>query len=162
MKREVLEQLAKEGKSTRQIAKITGYGQTTVRYWLKKHQVSTNPTSPMICKKCGEKDPDRMMNKGADRKSNTLCKSCHNLQTIERQKKNKQVALDYKGGKCMECGYHRCLAALEFHHADPSKKDPNWTNLRSWGIERIYKELDKCELLCANCHRERHYLGVKS
>ena len=69
----------------------------------------------------------------------------------------KQWALDYKGHQCHGCGYNKCDTALEFHHIDPSKKDfiISDTNLKlDWEI--IKKELDKCELVCANCHREIH------
>ncbi len=65
------------------------------------------------------------------------------------------MALEYKGGKCKMCGYNRCPAALELHHINKSEKnfgigDKGYT--RSW--EKVKAELDKCILLCANCHRE--------
>jgi hypothetical protein len=67
------------------------------------------------------------------------------------------MAKEYKGGCCSVCGYDRCIEALEFHHLDPEKKDFGISNkgyTRSW--EKIKKELDQCEILCANCHREVH------
>lgn len=67
------------------------------------------------------------------------------------------MAVEYKGGRCENCGYDRCLGALEFHHLDPTKKDFNISSkgyTRSW--ERVREELDKCVMLCANCHREIH------
>ena len=75
----------------------------------------------------------------------------------ERRKKLKQMAIEYKGGKCEVCGYKKCSAALEFHHLDPSGKDfgmsdGGWT--RAWS--KIKEEIDKCMLVCANCHREIH------
>ena len=42
------------------------------------------------------------------------------------------------------------------HHIDESKKDPCFNNMKSWAIKRIDVELDKCVVLCANCHRVRH------
>lgn len=60
------------------------------------------------------------------------------------------------GDKCQCCGYNKCISALEFHHIDPTQKDINFgsnTN-RSWEVTR--KELEKCILVCANCHREIH------
>ena len=74
-----------------------------------------------------------------------------------RRKKVRIMAVEYKGGKCKQCGYYRCLEALEFHHADPAKKDFNISSrgyTRSW--KRVQEELDKCIMLCANCHRETH------
>lgn len=76
---------------------------------------------------------------------------------IRRRKKLKQMAVEYKGGKCVQCSYNKCLRAMEFHHLDPNEKDfgisANGYTL-SW--EKIKKELDKCILVCSNCHAEIH------
>ncbi|OGI18574.1 MAG: hypothetical protein A3B68_02280 [Candidatus Melainabacteria bacterium RIFCSPHIGHO2_02_FULL_34_12] len=75
----------------------------------------------------------------------------------KRRKKIRLMAIEYKGGKCKLCGYNRCIEALEFHHTDPSKKDFSISSRghsRSW--KRVKEELDKCTMLCANCHREIH------
>ena len=75
----------------------------------------------------------------------------------KRRKKLKDMAIKYKGGKCQLCGYKRCEDALEFHHVSPSKKDFGVSKdglTRSW--EKVQKEIDKCILVCANCHRELH------
>lgn len=67
------------------------------------------------------------------------------------------MAVQYMGGKCMRCGYCKYPEVLEFHHKDPKKKEFNLGLgglTRSWA--RIKKEVKKCELLCANCHREIH------
>lgn len=68
----------------------------------------------------------------------------------------KQKAIKYLGGKCEICGYNKCLEALDFHHINPLNKNKKISNLynRSWNV--IKEELDKCQLLCANCHRELH------
>lgn len=86
----------------------------------------------------------------------SYCKSCFNLLCTERQREMKQKAVTYMGGKC-RCGYDKCLGALEFHHKDPSEKDPNirFGSSRK-SFKKIAKELDKCIMLCANCHREEH------
>ena len=72
----------------------------------------------------------------------------------------KQQAVDYKGGKCSKCGYNKCLAALEFHHINPETKDKKWNTFRFKFSEKMKLELDKCILLCANCHREEHHLTL--
>jgi len=78
----------------------------------------------------------------------------------ERQKKRgndrKRELVEMKGGKCMKCTYSKCLRALSFHHRNPSTKKfgldvRNLTN-HSW--ESIIKEVEKCDLLCSNCHME--------
>ena len=75
----------------------------------------------------------------------------------ETRRELKQKAVAYKGGGCEVCGYDRCLAALTFHHRDPDKKDFGISDLMSilqW--KNLKKELDKCALLCSNCHYEVH------
>lgn len=75
----------------------------------------------------------------------------------KRRKKIKSWAIEYKGGKCSLCGYKRYQGALEFHHLDSFKKDFGLSMAgltRSW--ERTKKELDKCLLVCSNCHKEVH------
>lgn len=74
---------------------------------------------------------------------------------VKRRKKVKRLSIEYKGEKCQSCGYNRCEAALELHHIDPKTKsfgigEKGYT--RVW--EKVKAELDKCILLCANCHRE--------
>jgi len=75
----------------------------------------------------------------------------------KRRKKIRLMAVEYKGGKCSLCGYNKCIDALEFHHADSSGKDVGISDkgyTRSWS--KVKEELDKCVLVCANCHREIH------
>jgi 5-methylcytosine-specific restriction endonuclease McrA len=75
----------------------------------------------------------------------------------QRRKKVRQMAVEYKGGKCQRCSYDRCLEALEFHHVKSTGKDFGISDrgyTRSW--KKIREEVDKCVLLCANCHREVH------
>lgn len=75
----------------------------------------------------------------------------------KRRKRIKEMAIEYKGGKCIFCGYNRCHSALDFHHIDAAGKEFGVSLdglTRSW--ERTKNELDKCVLVCANCHREIH------
>ncbi|XKT74921.1 MAG: hypothetical protein ACJKSS_02030 [Patescibacteria group bacterium UBA2103] len=75
----------------------------------------------------------------------------------KRRKELRNKALEYGGGKCKICGYKKCKQALAFHHKDPKQKDFGLSArglTRSW--EKIQKELDKCILVCANCHAELH------
>ena len=75
---------------------------------------------------------------------------------IKRWINCKIKAIEYLGGSCVVCGYNKYYGALEFHHKDPFTKRFTWTKLRlyPWGV--ITEELDKCQLLCGNCHRELH------
>ena len=79
------------------------------------------------------------------------------LAVDKRRKKLRLMAIQYKGGECQICGYKICAQALEFHHLNPKKKDFGISmagTTRAW--TKIQTELDKCLILCANCHREIH------
>jgi len=80
---------------------------------------------------------------------------------LYRRKNRKKQRDDIKisfGGKCVMCGYDKCLSALDFHHPDPSKKDDNVGRLLSEKGKLVaYKEAKKCKLVCRNCHAELHY-----
>jgi hypothetical protein len=86
----------------------------------------------------------------------TYCRVCANRQTVERQQRLKQQVVEYLGGCCMQCGYDRYIGCLELHHLDPSVKEFDFAYCRTTTFEKIKPELDKCILLCANCHREEH------
>lgn len=79
-------------------------------------------------------------------------------EAVKRRRKNlREMAREYKGGKCTLCGYKKCQRALSFHHVEPNKKEFGISTrglTRSW--DKIRKEIDKCVLLCANCHMEVH------
>lgn len=92
----------------------------------------------------------------SDNKNCFRCKKCRIEAVDKRRKKLKQLAVEYKGTKCEKCGYDKCIQALEFHHYDGDKEfGIGSKGITSW--EKIKKELQKCMLLCANCHREIHY-----
>lgn len=86
----------------------------------------------------------------------SYCKPCMNEIFKARWKQRKVDAIEYKGGKCQSCGYNKYYGALEFHHRDPSEKEFNWQKMRLVSNDRLTAELEKCDLLCANCHREVH------
>lgn len=84
-------------------------------------------------------------------------KSSYNCVKTHRHK-TKEELVKYKGGKCEICGYDKCLGALDFHHLDPSQKDFTISNSNIYkNLDKLKEEVDKCILVCANCHREIHY-----
>lgn len=105
-----------------------------------------------ICKHHGLTNFSKQSSKG---KISFYCVKCY----IDRQRNNRRnkklKAIEYMGGKCCRCGYNKSPSALDFHHKDPSQKDPS-CDYRSWSWDRLKNELDKCILVCANCHREIH------
>lgn len=82
------------------------------------------------------------------------------------QRRKKQTIVDLFGGECCICGYNKCLSALEFHHLEKNEKEeePAYIIMR-WSFKRSKKELEKCILVCSNCHREIHaeeYSGLNT
>lgn len=85
------------------------------------------------------------------------CKECVNQRTNKKRNDLKIKSLEYKGNKCSLCGYDKCIISLTFHHLDPNEKDFGISRkgyTKPW--EEVKKELDKCILLCSNCHAEEH------
>jgi len=59
------------------------------------------------------------------------------------------------GGKCQICGYNKCLAALHFHHKNPSEKKYSISQCIDYiSTKTVREEVKKCILVCANCHAE--------
>lgn len=85
------------------------------------------------------------------------CKKCSSESVSERRRKTKMALIEYKGGKCEICGYNKCVAALEFHHLDPSTKDFGISKDILRALDKSKKEVDKCILVCNRCHAEIHY-----
>lgn len=84
------------------------------------------------------------------------CKKCQDTKTHSLQKELKRKAVEYKGGKCICCGYDKYIGALEFHHLDPEQKDFQISRGFTYNFEKMKPELDKCSLVCSNCHKEIH------
>jgi NADPH-dependent glutamate synthase beta subunit-like oxidoreductase len=80
-----------------------------------------------------------------------------------RRQQLKTEWLEYKATlKCTKCGFDH-VAALDFHHEDPSQKEYNVNRLVSDGrFKKAYKEIEKCIVLCANCHRIHHHQEKKN
>lgn len=74
---------------------------------------------------------------------------------IDWRKRTKIKLVEYKGGCCEKCGYKKSVSALQFHHINPDEKDFTIGG-RSYSFERLKKEVDKCIMVCANCHIEIH------
>lgn len=184
MEKEVLEELALQGLSTYQIAKELKKGQTTIRHWLKKYGLKTNhkkigegyinsgnncckekiSNGLKVCASCKIEKPISefytFIKRGKE-SYYSYCKPCAKVIFKERDNRNsfKAKAVEYAGGKCTICGYDRCQRALEFHHKNPKEKDFSISSMtfnRKELTQDVIEEVDKCVLLCANCHREVH------
>lgn len=75
-------------------------------------------------------------------------------QKRQRSSRKAQLVLD-RGGRCVDCGYSACLNSLDFHHRDPSTKEFGLGKFTG-SLVRYRAEAEKCDLVCASCHRLRH------
>jgi hypothetical protein len=75
----------------------------------------------------------------------------------DKRKMMKLELIEVKGGSCEECGYDKCVAALEFHHKGEDKDGDLAHMVKNGSRQKALKEVEKCVLLCANCHREVHH-----
>lgn len=101
------------------------------------------------------------------RKCILLCGNCHNKSHLNvndsKLKNNKKIYLEYKGiSGCEKCGYNKCNSSLDFHHLNKNKKDfilseitYSYKNINDL-TEKIENELNKCMVLCKNCHKIEH------
>lgn len=188
MKEKILE-LRRNGKSMKQIARELGCAHSTVSYHCNKAGLggdginrkilteyeidkikelySTGCSNDKLSKEFSvSKYEIRKYTKELKRYSrfddSLTRKQRTSIMVSERRRKLKDMAIEYKGGKCEKCGYNKCNGALEFHHLNPEEKDFSIsTSGTTKSFERIKKEIDKCILVCANCHREIHYLTTK-
>lgn len=89
----------------------------------------------------------------------SACKHCQNRRTGDLARSVKARAVIYKGGQCEDCKQSFPDCVYDFHHLDPNEKDfaISGQGIRHMTWKQIQDELDKCTLLCSNCHRLRHY-----
>ena len=88
----------------------------------------------------------------------TQCRLCHNTRSKRDGQLLKRRAILYKGNSCFDCHQVFHDGVYDFHHRDPHEKDFAVSD-RIWcrgDWAKLASELDKCDLLCSNCHRLRH------
>lgn len=167
MDKEELKKLTEDGLSIYDISKKFKKGYSTIRYWLVKHKLKTNESltrdinkknenvNEKLCVKCNEIKPKKEFytdNRG-------YCKKCLCEYHQNRIRKIKIKMILYKGGSCERCNLNikdSHYSVFDFHHLNPSTKDPNFSGIKSQKWEKIQNEIDKCKLLCSNCHRITH------
>jgi hypothetical protein len=81
------------------------------------------------------------------------CIECDSEKKTSKRRARRQTIIDRFGGKCSVCGYDRCGWSLHFHHLDPTLKSFTLSS-KWWREEEVDLEVEKCVLLCANCHYE--------
>ena len=114
-----------------------------------------------VCNRCLTTKPIEKFSRKRDNRDGrkNTCSSCDALKTLERKENNRLKIKEYLGGEyiCTKCGYtYHSLNVFDFHHIDPTNKDNIISQMLSYSWSNIKKELDKCVLLCACCHRIEH------
>ncbi len=92
------------------------------------------------------------------RKLKPNCKQCEKTNKFSRYYSIMQKVFGQL--ECEICGYDRVLHALELHHLDATEKEIDPSQMKSFQEVKIVQEMEKCQLLCANCHREAHYINL--
>ena len=159
MNKDTLQDLLDKGMSLRQMSRELNHSFTNIRYWMKKHglvkpeRCGKGEKHCSICNTCKPR-VDFYVKKNGD--YHPYCKSCTSEKLIKKNKITKSKCVEYKGGQCEKCGYNKSQAALHFHHIDPATKSFSIASRQSCSFEELKAELDKCIMLCANCHAEEH------
>ena len=155
--------LVADGLSGRAIAARLGRSLSSVRHWLRAYELETGPAArrralalaraagepeaTIECRRCGPSVHRFSEERGY------VCLRCRARAVAARRRKVKAILVAEAGGGCVRCGFAESMAALQFHHLDPSTKE---FHLSRHGVtrslDRARAEARKCVLLCANCH----------
>jgi transposase len=166
--RDTLETLVEKGMSVAEIAATVDRSKGTVRHWLSEYGLKTlsqrgllGAGSTRAAKAAGKATVTRACKRHGmtefwlEGRGYYRCKRCRMERVSRRRRKMKLMLVAEAGGRCVLCGYDRCVAALHFHHVDPTTKR---FHLSMQGATRslavVRAEMSKCVLLCANCHAE--------
>ena len=126
--KEELERLLRLGMSLREIAERMDRSLATIRHWTRKYELKATPhrhggpqdgrrQASLVCRRHG-RTTFVLEGRGYYR-----CKRCRVEATVRRRHSLKRMLVEEAGGKCILCGYDRCVRALEFHHLDPGTKE---------------------------------------
>src|SRR5882724_4487450 len=109
-----------------------------------------------VCCRCknNKQESDFSFRSTRPGKLKSYCKKCSSESVSESRRKKRIKIITLMGSKCSSCGYFKCQRALELHHVNRNEKSSTFRSILSWTWKRILKELERCILLCANCHRE--------
>ena len=122
-----------------------------------------------ICKCCSHKEVTQYRKNGKGKEWKTMNQAKPEYRKTVRNRHSAKRDMwtgwlkENGYGKCFLCGYDVCVWAIEYHHRDSATKSFNistWLSQKACVFENqqiIKQELNKCDVLCANCHRELHY-----
>lgn len=163
--REQIAPLVDSGLTLGEIAQELDRSVSTVRYWPRRYGLRTDRAGrsqvarktranggtrfTSVCRRHGQGD-FLALSGGRSR-----CAKCNSEAVAARRRRIKEILVKEAGGRCVICGYDKCLAALEFHHRDPAmKKFGISSSGATRSLAKAREEARKCVLLRANCHAE--------
>ncbi len=161
--RENLETLLAEGLSIRAMAERLEVSYTTVRHWLRRHEIVT-PRARRLAETaparaagaesteahCRVHGLTTFVRRGSD---GFRCARCNTEAVSNRRRRVKEILVAEAGGRCVTCGFDSYVGALQFHHRDPTNKAFEVSRQGvTRSLQRLRLEAQKCVLLCANCH----------
>jgi transposase len=158
--REELLALVEEGLSIRQIAARCDVSATTVRHWLQRYELKTQPAR--YARRDGPR-PDQLLRECTRHgwgpfvrvgvAGTYRCARCNTEAVTDRRRRVKEILVEEAGGRCLTCGFDAYVGALQFHHRDPTTKSFEVSRQGiTRSLQRLRLEARKCVLLCANCH----------
>jgi transposase len=160
IERDHLQGLVEEGLSIRQIAARCDVSATTVRHWLQRHELKTQPANyarrdemkpDQILRECSSHGWGPFVRVGAS--GRYRCARCNTEAVSDRRRRLKEILVHEAGGCCVMCGFADYVGALHFHHRDPSTKAFEVSRQGiTRSLDKLRQEARKCVLLCANCH----------
>ena len=141
-----------ENKKITEISNILKVERKTIYRILKRNNIKLKVDEVVneICECCGRKFTQRQS------RNRKRCDTCN---TAIRRIRLKRKCVEYKGGKCSKCGkISDDDSIFDFHHLDPTQKEFELkkADIAKMSWEIIKKELDKCILICSDCHRLEH------
>lgn len=160
--RDELRALADSGATLAEMAEALDRSTSTIRYWLTRHEIRAvsrrgphrrcsdgSKTATFECMRHGVTEFTR------EGRGYYRCKRCRSEAVAKRRRTVKRQLVEEAGGACVLCGYSQWMGALQFHHVEPGAKEFHLAQRGySRSISRSRAEMQKCVLLCANCHAE--------
>jgi transposase-like protein len=163
--RSVLEPLVSRGLSVREIARQVDRHPSTVRHWLRVHELTTQGgerrsearraresgtgSFPRECAKHG------LTEFVLEARGSYRCLRCRSEAVSDRRRRVKAILVAEAGGRCALCGYDGYVGAMQFHHRVAEQKSFSLAHMGvARSLARCREEARKCVLLCANCHAE--------
>ena len=113
----------------------------------------------MICKYCNKEKGDRFhwYKKNGRRYQRKKCNDCYYLDTTAYRHNSRAQLDEIKSNKkCEVCGFDD-WRALQYHHKKKEEKLMNLGNATGFALDKIKREIKKCQCLCANCHQILHH-----